>query len=117
MAEDRRARQVWGDSLVGFDGARDDGRDGVEAGDAPVFGAEDVNAIEGDGGVAEAPAAEVHKARFALVAFNGEAGHAGQRGGERLVWKPADRVGGDNIDDIVGIALGLDGGLLAVADR
>ena len=109
MAQNRRAGGVWCHRLGSLDRAGDDRRDGVKARDAAIVCAEHIHAVKRDGGVAETAAAEVHKAGFALVAFYCKAGDAGEGLGKCLVREASDRVGGNDFDDIVGVALGRDG--------
>ena len=116
VAGERLARHVRRDRLAGLDLRGEGGRDVVEARSAPLR-ADDVDAVEGQGGPARRRAAQVHIAGLALVALDADARQAADREGDVLVGKAPHRVGGDDRDDRGDVALRGEGGFLRVGDR
>ena len=111
------ARHVGRDGFVGHDLARDDGGIGVESGDPAVLDTGNVDAVEGRRGVALRRSPKADVARLPLVAFDREPGESAQRIREVLVREAADRIGRNDVRDVVRVAFGFDRGDLARPDR
>ena len=117
VAGDGLAGHIGRDGLVGHDLARDDGGVGVESRDPAVLDTGNVDAVEGRRGVALGRSPKADVPRLPLVAFDREPGESAQGIREVLVREAADRVGRNDVRDIVRVAFGFDRGHLARPDR
>ena len=75
------------------------------------------DAVDAHRGPAVGRAAHLNVAGLALIALHGNAGKAGERGGDVLVGEATDRVSRSHVDQVGRFALFLDSGLLRLADR
>jgi hypothetical protein len=117
---DRFGLDVGRQRLVDRDRAEQHRRDRVEAERprlATLVRADDGHAVEADRRPAIGRAAHLDIAFLPLVALDGDGRQAGERRGAVLVGIAAHRVGRDDVDQIVRIALGLDRGELGFHDR
>ena len=115
------ARQALADQprfrrLVDHHGAEQLGRVLVELDAAVVAGGDQFAAVEQRGREVGRQAAHRDHLRAARDALGRQAGQAGDGLGDRHVGQLADVLGGDGLDDRVGILLDRDGGLDAAAD-
>ncbi len=117
MAGDGLPGHARQDRLVGLQAAGDHRGKAVETRDATTFCTRDVDAVKGNAGVAERRPPQVDVAGLALIPLDGKPRQSTEGIRQILVGEATDGVSGDDVHIVVRIALGFDGGQLAVADR